>query len=190
MGLDLSLKYYLKNSEKIRLSTAFGIDYDKYEFYALSGDQRNYIPGIGYTINKGEGKKGITYKQKFVTPYIGINSVYIPNEKWEVSFGLKGSVLGRARAVDKHLERGSFETVETYKNLKYLSSNLQVKYNWNENFSINSGVEFVKHFKSKKSTVRVTPDEITSDNSVETIKNIGGISNHNISYSLGFEYKF
>ena len=190
MGLDLSMKYYLKNSEKIKLSTVLGIDYDKYEFYALAGDQRSYIPGKGYVIDKGNGKKGITYKQRFMTPYIGINSVYTPNEKWEVSFGLKGSVLGRARATDKHLERGSFETVETYKNLKYLSSNLQIKYNWNENFSINSGVQFIKHFKSRKSTVRVTPDEVTKDNPIETIKNIGGISNHNISYSLGFEYKF
>ena len=190
MGLDLSIKYYIKNSEKLKLSTALGVDYDKYEFYALSGDQRNYIPGIGYTIDKGQGIKGITYKQRFMTPYIGFNSVYTPNNRWEFSFGLKGSVLGRARATDKHLERGSFETVETYKNLKYLSSNLQAKYNWTDNFSINSGIEFVKHFKSNKSTVRLTPDEVTAESSIETIKNIGGISNYNISYNLGFEYKF
>lgn len=70
--------------------------------------------------------------------------------------------------------------------MKYLSSNLLLKYHWNEALSLKAGVEIVKHFKNRKSTVVSTSDE----GEVSTEKNIAGVKNQNISYSLGFEYKF
>lgn len=190
MGLDLSVKYYLKNTEKIKFAPVIGLNYDKYEFYALGGDQKNFIPDRGYFVGKGMGDKVITYKQRFISPYIGFVTTYTPNSKWEINFAIKGTTLGRTRAIDRHLKRGSMETVEKYKNMKYLSSNLAVKYNWNENLSINLGVEAVKYFKNRKSTVRFTPEEVDKENTIETVKNIAGLKNYNVSYSFGFEYKF
>lgn len=190
VGIDLSVKYYVKKSEKFTFAPLVGLNYDKYEFYSLSGDQLNYIPGVGAGVFLGENIKSITYKQRFMTPYIGFKMTYIPNVNWDITWGLNGSLWGRARAIDRHLERGSMETVERFKNMKYLSSDLTVKYHWNEAFSLKAGVEIVKHFKNTKPTVRVTPEEVTKDDPVTTEKNIGGAKNYNVSYSLGFEYKF
>lgn len=186
MGMDLSVKYYLKRTEKFSFAPLLGINYDKYDFYALSGNQLNYIPGIGAVLLPGDNQKSITYRQRFINPYIGIKMVYAPNSNWEMAWNLNGGFWGRVKAVDRHLERGSMETIERYKNMKYLSSNLLLKYHWNEALSLKAGVEIVKHFKNRKSTVVSTSDE----GEVSTEKNIAGVKNQNISYSLGFEYKF
>lgn len=190
IGLDLSVKYYLKKTATFSFAPVIGLNYDKYEFYALAGDQTNYVPGRRTILIKGDGQKLITYKQRFITPYIGFALTYNPNPKWDISWKLNGSFLGRARAIDRHLARGSLETVEKYKNMKYLSSLLTVKYNWNESLALKAGIEVVKHFKSRKSTVRTTPEEVTKDSPITTEKNIGGIKNYNTSYFIGFEYKF
>lgn len=186
VGMELSVKYYLKRTENFSFAPLLGINYDKYDFYALSGNQLNYIPGVGAVFLPGDNQKSITYKQRFVSPYIGVKMSYSPNANWDISWGLNGSFWGRAKAVDRHLERGEMETIERYKNMKYLSSNLMLKYHWNEALSLKAGVEAVKHFKNRKSTVVSTSDE----GEVSTEKDIAGIKNQNVSYSLGFEYKF
>lgn len=66
-----------------------------------------------------------------------------------MAWNLNGGFWGRVKAVDRHLERGSMETIERYKNMKYLSSNLLLKYHWNEALSLKAGVEIVKHFKTE-----------------------------------------
>lgn len=187
MGLDLSVKYYLKKTEQFKFAPVLGLNYDKYDFYALSGEQLDYLPELGAAVvNPGNGRKTITYKQRFLSPYLGVLVNYSPNTKWDITFGLKGSAWGKARAVDRHLERGKMESVENYKNLKYLSSSLAVNYHWDEALTLKAGVEATKHFHSRKSSVRNTSEV----GAVVTTKDSSGIKNQNISYSLGFEYKF
>lgn len=187
IGLDLTAKYYLKKDDKYKIAPMIGLNYDKYEFYALGGDQKNFIPGTKYhTLEKGSGKKGLTYKQRFMTPYLGLYFDYVINPNWEVSLLLKGSAWGRARAKDRHLERGKMESFEKYKSIKYLSSNIAIKYHLNESLTLKYELELTKYFKNKKSRVRHTDE----DGKVENIKNLGGISNRTIASSFGFEYKF
>lgn len=187
IGLDLTAKYYLKKDDKYKIAPMVGLNYDKFEFYALGGDQKNYIPGTGaYTLEPGNGKKGITYKQRFMTPYLGLYFDYRINSNWEVNLLLKGSAWGRARAKDRHLERGKMESFEKYKSIKYLSSNLSIKYHWNESLALKYEIELTKYFKNKKSNVRHTDE----DGKVENIKDLSGISNKTIASSFGFEYKF
>lgn len=168
-----------------------GINYDKYEFYAAAGTQYNYIPGrepmVEHTNTPG---KGITYKQRFVTPYLGFILNYSPNTNWDISWGLKGSFWGRAKIIDRHLLRGQMESVEKYKRIKSLSSQLEVKYHWNESLSITLGLEAINYFKNKNSTTRFTPENVTEKTPIQTVKGLGGVKNRNISYSLGLEYKF
>lgn len=187
IGLDLTAKYYLKKDDKYKIAPMVGLNYDKFEFYALGGDQKNFIPGTdSYLLIPGDGNKGITYKQRFMTPYLGMYFDYTINSNWEVSLLLKGSAWGRARAKDRHLERGKMESFEKYKSIKYLSSNIAIKYHWNESFTLKYEIELTKYFKNKKSNVRHTDE----DGKVENIKNLSGISNKTIASSFGFEYKF
>ncbi|WP_261665653.1 omptin family outer membrane protease, partial [Fusobacterium necrophorum] len=137
IGLDLTAKYYLKKDDKYKIAPMVGLNYDKFEFYALGGDQKNFIPGTdSYLLIPGDGNKGITYKQRFMTPYLGMYFDYTINSNWEVSLLLKGSAWGRARAKDRHLERGKMESFEKYKSIKYLSSNIAIKYHWNESLTL------------------------------------------------------
>lgn len=186
MGLDLAIKYYLKKSDEFKVAPMLGLNYDKYEFYALSGDQFDYVPSIGVVENIGNGEKTVLYKQRFVTPYLGVLVNYSPNSSWDINFGVKGSFWGKAKAMDRHLERGKMESVETYKNMKYLFLTLVVNYHWNESLTLKAGAQIVKHFHNMNSTIRNTSET----GEVMMTENESGIENRNISYSLGFGYKF
>lgn len=186
MGLDLTAKYYLRKDEKVKVAPLIGINYDKYEFYSIGGKGYQYIPGRERQAQEAPNIKTITYKQRFLNPYIGVYASYSPNLSWDIEFGIKGSAWGRAKAFDRHHLRGKMQTDEKYKNVKYLSSTIAIKYHWNESLTIKYELEFTKYFKNNKSTVKITND----DGSIDNVKGYGGLSNKTMASSLGFEYKF
>lgn len=186
VGLDLTAKYYLKRNEKMAFAPLFGINYDKYEFYSIGAKGYEYIPGREKSAQESPNVKTITYNQKFLSPYVGIYASYSPNSLWDIEFGIKGSAWGRAKAMDRHHLRGKTQTDEKYKNIKYLSSTLAVKYHWNEFLTLKYEMELTKYFKNKKSTVKSTDEE----GDITTIKGSTGLSNKTMTSSLGFEYKF
>lgn len=52
----------------IKKESYVGLNYDKFEFYALSGDQKNFIPGTNvYTLEPGNGKKELMRNKDLMT---------------------------------------------------------------------------------------------------------------------------
>lgn len=188
IGLDLAARYYVVKSEKIKVAPMLGLNYDRYRFYSTSnGIFEEYFPGVKTVTERESGNsKGITYKQRFLTPYLGANIQYSPNSIWDFNIGLKGSLWGRATAQDKHLAHGANETLEKYKNIKFLLLSADIRYHWNESLTLKGSLAATKYFYTHKGSSTQTLD----DGKVESIKNGTGLENKNFSYSLGFEYKF
>lgn len=188
IGLDLTAKYYVIKSEKIKVAPMLGLNYDRYRFYSTTNGVFNeYFPGVKTNTERQSGNtKGITYKQRFLTPYLGVNFQYSPNSMWDFNVGLKGSLWGRAAAHDKHLARGSNETTEKYKNVKFLLFSTDIKYHWNESLTLKGSITATKYFYTHKGKSR----QILDDGEVDNTTNGTGLANKNIAYSLGFEYKF
>ncbi|MCF0162791.1 MAG: omptin family outer membrane protease [Fusobacterium necrophorum] len=184
-SLNLSAKYYLIKDEKIKFAPFFGLNYHRYEFYSVGAKGYEYIPSRGRKSQEFANVKSITYEQMFLNPYIGLYTSYSPSFSWEIQLGLKGTAWGRARAIDRHLLRREMKTDEKYKNIKYLSSTLAIKYYWSESLTLKYELEFTKHFRNTKSTVNRTNEDGTK----ETEKGSAGLSNRTMASSLGFEYK-
>lgn len=186
LGFNLSLKYYLINMNNFKLAPIAGIKYDKFSFFAKGINGYNYIPGREYFyFQRNIDNKVIKYEQEFITPYIGIYSSYSPNDLWNFIFEVKGSNIGKAKAKDRHILRNNMLISEKYNNINSIFVKLGITYSINNFFLLKSEVEFSKYFKNQKSRVKISDDYISEIKP----KGSSGISNENIIYSLGFEYK-
>lgn len=94
--MDLSVKYYLKRTEKFSFAPLLGINYDKYDFYALSGNQLNYIPGIGAVLLPGDNQKYYLQTTFHKSIYWNKNSLC---SKFKLGDGLelKWRILGKSK---------------------------------------------------------------------------------------------
>ena len=184
---DTNIRYWFNHSENLKSGPILGFKYDYFKFYAKGGDQYNYSLDGSVDIMKDDySKKSIKYSQKFFTPYIGYGVSYT-YEKLVLGFEVKGSLYGKAKAKDRHLERGPMEDKEKYKNMKNLGIKFVAKYPITPSIDINGTVEYSKYFHKKKSTT----DFITEDGEkINGIKNLSGIKNSNYVVSLGLTYKF
>lgn len=96
---DLSVKYWLLSNEDTRIGIVSGYQQTRYRFNAYGG-QYNYDNGqnIG---TLPDSLLGISYRQTFKTPYIGLLASY-RYQRWEVGGEVKYSAWGRASDVDEH----------------------------------------------------------------------------------------
>lgn len=185
-GLNLSMKYFIFNKNDFKFAPILGIRYDKFSFFAKGFSGFKYIPGREYSyFSSNNSSKIITYDQEFFTPYIGIYSNYSLNDFLNIILEINGSYFGKAKAKDNHILRDNMLITEKYHNIKYLSFKLGLIYKISDSFNLKSEVNLLKYFKNQKSKVTIT------DNYGSYNKSNGssGLSNKNIIYSLGFEYK-
>lgn len=184
---DANVKYWFYHNENFKSGPILGFKYDYFKFYAKGGDQYNYeLNGTTSISQDNFSKKSIEYSQKFFTPYIGYTASY-KYEKLVLDLEIKGSIYGKAKAKDRHLERGPMEANEKYKDIKNLAFKLAATYPITESIDINGSFEYSKQFQNKKSST----DFITEDGEkISGIKNLAGIKNTNYVVSLGATYKF
>ena len=184
---DTNVKYWFFHTDNLKSGPMVGLKYDYFKFYAKSGDQYNYTLDGSTTIFKGDyARKSIEYSQKFFTPYIGYGISYT-YEKLILDFGINGSIYGKAKAHDKHLERGPMETVEKYKKIKNLGVKLAATYPLTPSIDINGSLEYSKYFHRKKSTTDFTSED---GDKIDGIKNLSGIKNTSYTVAVGVTYKF
>ena len=184
---DTNIKYWFAHTENLKSGPMLGFKYDYFKFYAKGGDQYNYMLDGSTTIYKDDySKKSIEYSQKFFTPYIGYGATYT-YEKLVLDLEVKGSIYGKAKANDKHLERGPMESNEKYKDVKNLGVKLVATYPLTQSIDINGTLEYSKYFHKKKSTTDFTTED---GEKISGIKNLSGIKNSSYVVSLGATYKF
>lgn len=184
---DTNIKYWFAHTENLKSGPMLGFKYDYFKFYAKGGNQYNYMLDGSTTIYKDDySKKSIEYSQKFFTPYIGYGATYT-YEKLVLDLEVKGSLYGKAKANDKHLERGPMESNEKYKDVKNLGVKLVATYPLTQSIDINGTLEYSKYFHKKKSTTDFTTED---GEKISGIKNLSGIKNSSYVVSLGATYKF
>lgn len=174
INLDFSTKYFIKKTDKFKFAPLAGLSYEKYNFYAVGPvKQYHYIPGLEpvYFVYGTSGQKGVEYKQRYITPYLGLTLQYSPTTTFDVSFALKGSAWGKSKDIDYHVLR-NFSSAVKYKKVKFLNANLEFTYHLNENIDLNLEIENTNYFERKSSNKTVS------------------VALKNTSYSLGFRYKF
>ena len=119
--------------------------------------------------------KSLIYSQKYLSPYLGYGILF-NYEKLTVKGDIRGSYFGRAKAHDRHLERGANESFEKYKDIKGLSSTFEVLYAISPNMELKGGYEFSKYFKTDSKKIK--SDSKISGNKKEDSSNRDSQSNH------------
>lgn len=184
---DTNIKYWFNHTESLKSGPILGFKYDYFKFYAKGGNQYDYLLDGSVEVIEGDfSKKSIEYSQKFFTPYVGYGVSYT-YEKLILNFEIKGSLYGRAKAKDKHLERGPMEDKEKYKNMKNLGVKFVATYPITPSIDINGTLEYSKYFHKKKSTTDFTTED---GEKINGIKDLSGIKNSSYVVSLGVAYKF
>lgn len=184
---DTNIKYWFYHTDNLKSGPILGFKYDYFKFYAKGGNQYNYELDGTTTVDKGNySKKGIEYSQKFFTPYLGYGASY-NFEKLILDLEIKGSLYGKAKANDKHLERGPMESKEKYKDVKNLGIKLMATYPITPSIDINGTLEYSKYFHKKKSSTDFISEEGQKTNG---IKNLSGLKNTSYALSIGATYKF
>lgn len=185
---DTNIKYWFSHTENLKSGPMLGFKYDYFKFYARGGDQYNYMLDGSITVDLDDGsvKKSVEYSQKIFTPYLGYGVSY-KYEKLVLDLEIKGSLYGKAKANDKHLERGPMESDEKYKKVKNLGVKFVATYPLSPSIDINGTLEYSKYFHKKKSST----DFITEDgDKLGGIKDLSGMKNISYVVSLGATYKF
>lgn len=186
-SIDLNAKYLILNNKNFKSGPMIGFNYDLYDFYGKNGTQYNYGENVDSPVYPGDNSiKSVIYKQRFLTPYLGYTAIYRWN-KTIFNLEAKGSLFTRAKAEDRHLERGPMKATESYRSIKTLGLKLGAEYPLTESLTLNGALEYKKYYKNKKSKVDMVYDDGTIENN---IKDLGGIKNSNYTISMGISYKF
>ena len=180
------IRYWIQHNQNFKSGPILGIKYDYFKFSSLSSDTTIYeLDGSTRVEKDSKFGKSLIYSQKYLSPYLGYGILF-NYEKLTIKGDIRGSYFGRAKAHDRHLERGANESFEKYKDIKGLSSTFEVLYAISPNMELKGGYEFSKYFKNRKSSVKFIDD----DGKKENVKNLGGLKNINHTIYLGINYKF
>jgi outer membrane protease len=111
-----------------------------------------------------DGQLGITYRQVWQTPYVGLGATY-NGENWTVSAEVIGSPFVISRARDNHVMRDTIFTDDLdMSGMVGLSAGLE--YRFSPVFSLAGRIEYQKYFEAKGGTV-------IRDNTAGTITRVG-----------------
>ena len=179
---DLSAKYWLLSNENTRIGIVSGYQQTRYRFSAYGG-QYNYDNGedIG---ELPDSLLGISYRQTFKTPYIGLLASY-RYQQWEVGGEVKYSAWGRASDVDEHYLTDTTFRASVNKQ-KFAALSLNAGYYLTEHAKVYLAGTWAATFNQKG---RLSYHDRGEDSS-GSLKNSAGIENRSLMASLGLRYSF
>lgn len=171
-GIDLIAGYRILNLEWI----AYGGSYVYSD--TQSGGFRDQIG------NFDASEKGISYRQTFSTPYLGIGLLY-PNEKWIFSGKFLGSQWATGDDFDTHHARDTtFES--THDNMTMTEYGLKVKYLYSE---IRSLFLDVSHQKYKENSKHANTKIVAEGRTVNS-PNSAGLDHKSTHIMAGIQVNF
>ncbi|WP_241597068.1 omptin family outer membrane protease [Rosenbergiella epipactidis] len=179
---DLSLKYWLLSNDDARVGIVSGYQQTRYRFSAYGG-QYNYNNGQ-YVGDLANSLLGISYRQTFKTPYIGLLASY-RYQQWEVGGAVKYSAWGRASDVDEHyLANTTFKSSLTRQ--KFAALSLNGGYYLTDNTKLYLEGTWGRTFNQKGTSRYHDRDEGISSSD----KNSAGIESTSLMANIGLRYSF
>ncbi|MCL9669076.1 omptin family outer membrane protease [Rosenbergiella epipactidis] len=179
---DLNMKYWLLSNDAARIGVVSGYQQTRYRFSAYGGSY-NYNNG-GQIGQAPDDLLGISYRQTYKTPYIGLLASY-RYQQWEVGGGFKYSAWGRASDVDDHHAADTTFTSLVTKQ-KSTSLSLNGGYYLTDNAKVYLEGTWGRTFNRKGTGRYHDREEGTSGSS----KNSAGIENTSLMASIGMRYTF
>lgn len=183
---DLNIKGWILNEPSYRLGLIAGYQESRYSFYATGGSYI-YSEDGGFRNESGvfpDGERGIGYRQRFKTPYIGLTGDYRYNN-FEFSSTFKYSGWSQASDNDEHYSR---ETTfrSKIKNQDYYSVSLNAGYYITPAAKLY--IEGTWNRVTNKKGDTVIYDH--NDGDTDYAKNGAGIENYNLMTTAGLKYYF
>ncbi|KMV70720.1 hypothetical protein AI29_10450 [bacteria symbiont BFo2 of Frankliniella occidentalis] len=179
---DFSLKYWLLSNDDARIGIVSGYQQTRYRFSAYGG-QYNYNNGQ-YVGDLANSLLGISYRQTFKTPYIGLLASY-RYQQWEVGGAVKYSAWGRASDIDEHYLTDTIFRASVNKQ-KFAALSLNAGYYLTEHAKVYLAGTWAATFNQKG---RLSYHDRGEDSS-GSLKNSAGIENRSLMASLGLRYSF
>jgi len=179
---DLNVKGWILNEPTYRFGVMVGYQETRYSFTAKGGSY-SYENGT-YVGNFPADLTGISYKQRFKTPYIGLVGDY-RYQNFEFGGAFKYSGWVRASGEDEHHDRHTTFT-DKIRNQSYYSLAGRVAYHFADNAKVY--VEGVWSRAANKKGSTTVHDY--SDGSSETIPNGAGIESRSFMTTIGLQYAF
>lgn len=177
---DFNLLYSTQILENLNFFITAGYKLDIYKWVAIGGS---------YTYPSGSGTfqdiPVISYNQFFNVPYIGLGTVLnMSNFSFTGKLIYSGTVIAKDEDTH-HLRNLYFE--EYFEGGKMLGIILRGEYNFTDNFSVLSSIDYSKYYLNKGYIVETN---LTNGSTTTYDKGSAGIENTTKQITLGFNYKF
>jgi len=180
---DLNVKGWIFNEPGYRLGVMAGYHESRYSFTAKGGSY-NYDNG-GYTGSFPAGLTGISYKQRFKVPYIGLLGDY-RYANFQFGGAFKYSGWARASDEDEHHDRRTTFRGDI-RNQSYYSLAGNVAYYFTDNAKVYVEGVWSRAMNKKGS---MTLHAFGDDDFSATVPNSAGIDSRSFMTTIGLQYKF
>jgi plasminogen activator len=185
---DVAATAWALKRDELALGVVLGYQRSQFEWEARGGNYL-YSSDDGYRDISGnipDSLKGITYRQTYETPYVGLVGIY-NYRNWTLESRFKHSQWVKARDYDQHHLRDLTFTGNNGNRGRMQSLALGLSYRFHPQFSVKAGVDYQMYGESSGST-RVK--DLESGERTHYSGKSGGQSSRTVLSSLALNYRF